>query len=335
MATAVVPARDLRAQLERFTPRMVEVVGARGADEYARRQIGLAMLAAQRNPDLAKCDPTSVAAAMIRVCGWKLEIGHTAHLVPFGRDCTAIPDWKGLVELMIRSGHVRDVFAEAVYAADVFRMVRGTEPRLEHEPALRDRGDLVGFYAVAVLRHGRTTFEWMTVADVEAIRTKARSGNSPAWKERYAEMGKKTVIRRLAKRMPQSDALRSALGMENDAGDVAGDVSVEGLAVPATLPGASAGAFPRLTAVASTGHDGYEQPPLVEEPTREPRSTGYRTPKPGRVMDALEQARTLENARRAAAQPDPYGHDDLSDEEALALDAQRAAADEMARERGA
>lgn len=335
MATAVVPVRDLRAQIERYVPRMVEVVGAKDADQYARRQVGLAMIAAQRNPDLAKCDPQSVAVAMIRVCGWKLEIGQTAHLVPFGRECTAIPDWKGLVELMLRSGHVRDVYAEAVYERDHFRMTRGTEPRLEHEPALtKDRGELVGFYAVAVLRHGRTTFEYMSDADVESIRVKARSGNSPAWRERRPEMGKKTVIRRLAKRMPQTDALRSALGVETDTGDV----SFEGLAVPATMPDASGDtlAFPAgPRAIASTGTDGYESPELVTEPTRPARSTSYRAPAPGRVVDALEQTRTLENARRAAAQPDPYGHDDLSDEEALALDAQRAAADEMARERGA
>lgn len=336
MATAVVPVRDLRAQIERYVPRMVEVVGAKDADQYARRQVGLAMIAAQRNPDLAKCDPQSVAVAMIRVCGWKLEIGQTAHLVPFGRECTAIPDWKGLVELMLRSGHVRDVYAEAVYERDHFRMTRGTEPRLEHEPALtKDRGELVGFYAVAVLRHGRTTFEYMSDADVESIRVKARSGNSPAWRERRPEMGKKTVIRRLAKRMPQTDALRSALGVETDTGDL----TLDGVSVSV---GADAGvtpllhaAAPRLTAVASTGTDGYEHPDLVTEPTRPVRSTSYRAPAPGRVVDALEQTRTLENARRAAAQPDPYGHDELADEEALALDAQRAAADEMAREREA
>jgi recombination protein RecT len=210
MGTALKPL-DLRADLTRFVPRMAEVVGARGAEEYAQRQVGLALLAAQKNPELLKCDPTSVAAAMVRVCGWRLEIGTTAHLVPFGRECTAIPDYKGLIELMIRSGHVRDVYAGAVHANDFFAMRMGTDARLEHQPVGGDRGPVIGYYAVAKLRHGYTTFEYMTEEEVERIRAAARSGGSPAWKGHRTEMGKKTVVRRLAKRMPQSDALRTAI----------------------------------------------------------------------------------------------------------------------------
>lgn len=210
MSTALKPL-DLRADLTRFVPRMAEVVGARGAEEYAQRQVGLALLAAQKNPELLKCDPTSVAAAMVRVCGWRLEIGTTAHLVPFGRECTAIPDYKGLIELMIRSGHVRDVYAGAVHANDFFRVTMGTDARLEHQPVGGDRGPVIGYYAVAKLKHGYTTFEYMTDEEVERIRAAARSGNSPAWKGHRTEMGKKTVLRRLAKRMPQSDALRTAV----------------------------------------------------------------------------------------------------------------------------
>jgi recombination protein RecT len=215
VSTALKPL-DLRADLTRFVPRMVEVVAARGAEEYAQRQVGLAMLAAQKNPELLKCDPVSVATAMVRVCGWRLEIGTTAHLVPFGRECTAIPDYKGLIELMIRTGHVRDVYAAAVHAKDHFRLALGTDPKLEHEPAPGDRGAVLGYYAVAKLRHGYSTFEYMTDEEVERIRAAARSGNSPAWKGHRTEMGKKTVVRRLAKRIPQSDALRTALQSVED-----------------------------------------------------------------------------------------------------------------------
>lgn len=210
MSTSLAP-KDLRVELTRFTPRMAEVVAARGGAEYAHRQVGLAMLAVQKNADLLKCDPVSIAQAMIRICSVKLEIGTTAYLVPFGRECTAIIAAAGLIELMLRSGHVRDVFAAAVHAGDHFRMTLGTAPTLEHEPANGERGAVVGYYAVAKLRHGYPTFEYMTAAEVEKIRAAARSGNSPAWKGHPIEMGKKTVIRRLAKRMPQTDALRSAI----------------------------------------------------------------------------------------------------------------------------
>lgn len=213
MTTAVAPLREMRNEISRYTPRMVEMVGGRGADEYVQRQLGLAMLVIRDNDALQRCTPESIATALVRICGWKLEVGRTAHLVPFKGQCVAIVAWQGLSELMIRAGHVRDVYPGVVYQHDHFRLVEGTEKRLEHEPALvADRGEIVGFYAVARLKFGYTTFEYMTKAEVDKVRARAPMPNSPLWRDHYVEAGKKTALRRLAKRMPQSTAtLDSAL----------------------------------------------------------------------------------------------------------------------------
>lgn len=237
MSTAVATRTNLRNELARYTPRLVAAAVAPGGEAgrvtYAQRQITLAAMIAQKQaaearpgqPLLADCDPASIATALIRHCATGLELGTEAHLVPFGRTCTYIPDWKGLIVLMIRSGHVRDVQAQAVYAKDHFRLVQGMTPRLEHEPHIgTDRGAVVGYYAIAWLRHGYPTFEYMSDAEVEKIRAKAQSGNSPAWRDNRAEMGKKTVVRRLAKRMPQTPALGAAIAAE-EAPDVAGVVA--------------------------------------------------------------------------------------------------------------
>lgn len=229
MSTAISPVREMRSDLERFAPRMTEVVGARGADEYVQRQIGLAMLAIKDNAALQRCSVESIATSLIRICGWRLEVGRTAYLMPFKGACTPTPAWQGLVELMLRAGHVRDVYAEVVYERDHFRLVQGTEKRLEHEPALvADRGAIVGAYAVARLKHGYSTFEWMTAADIETIRQRAPMPNSPLWTQHRVEAYKKTAVRRLAKRMPQSTAaLDSALAVDESAG------LADGFAAPA------------------------------------------------------------------------------------------------------
>lgn len=88
-------------------------------------------------------------------------------------------------------------------------------------------------------------------------------------------------------------------------------------------------ALPR--AVATTGHDGYDEPTILEEPAKPKRTTTYRAPAPGRIADALTQTH-VENAKRWANTPDPYG-DEISDDDLLDLDAKRAEADELAEER--
>jgi hypothetical protein len=114
---------------------------------------------------------------------------------------------------MLRSGHVKDVKARAVYTKEHFRVSEGLRADIEHDPIFdtASRGELMAFYAVAFLTRGGGTFEVMTKEDVDAIRARARSKDSDAWKNHYVEMGKKTAIRRLAKRMPQTPALHSAL----------------------------------------------------------------------------------------------------------------------------
>jgi recombination protein RecT len=205
----------------KFEPTIASVL-----PEYVKpeRMIALTLTAATKNPKLFDCSMESVALALIQVAQWDLEIGTTAHLVPFGNTCTAIADWKGLVKLMIRSGHVKDVKARAVYKNEHFRVIEGLRADLEHVPSYdaTARGELMAFYAVAFLARGGGTFEVMTTDDVNKIRARANSKNSDAWNNHYVEMGKKTAIRRLAKRMPQTPALTSAISIEDrlDAGDL-------------------------------------------------------------------------------------------------------------------
>lgn len=242
MSTALATQpRTLSAALAPYAPKLIQAATTHGdAHRYVQRQLVLAGVAAQKNPELAKCDPASVAVALVRVCTAGLEVGTTAHLVPFGRECTFIADWKGLVQLMLASGHVRDVYPEAVYERDGFRVSRGEHESLVHEPHYdKDgRGAIVAYYALARLAGGRYTFDVMSDDDVEAIRKAARSGNSPAWKNHRAEMGKKTVVRRLAKRMPQSPALRAALADADEPAEAlpVSDEPAQHVAVPRFAP---------------------------------------------------------------------------------------------------
>ena len=229
MATAARPQTAIANRENPEAARRIQVRDqlAKYHDSFARvlpkhitpeRLTTLALVAATRTPQILDCTPESIALALIRVSQWGLEIGTTAHLVPFKGQCTAIADWKGLVQLMIRSGHVRDVKARPVYANEHFRYEEGANAILEHHPlaVASKRGEFVGAYAIAWLKGNVTTFEFMGKDDIDAIRRSAPSRDSDAWKNHYAEMAKKTVIRRLAKRMPQAATLADAVTWDED-----------------------------------------------------------------------------------------------------------------------
>lgn len=194
-----------RSRLDRLAPEMQRVLPRYLTPE---RVVALALTAATKNPALLECSVESVALAMMQLAQSGLELGRTGYLVPFKGTCTFIPSWQGLVQLILQSRHVKDVKARAVYKNEHFVYEEGLAQRLDHivnsDP--EKRGPIIGFYAIAFFARGGATFEYLSKQDVDKIRAGAPSKNSPAWNDHYVEMGKKTAIRRLAKRLPQSTA---------------------------------------------------------------------------------------------------------------------------------
>lgn len=215
------PQREIdkfRGRLEKLAPQMMTVLPKYVTPE---RVTTLALMAATKTPKLLECTTESTILSLMQLAQSGLELGRTAYLVPFKMKdemvCTFVPAWQGLVQLMIQSRHIKDVKMRAVYSNEHFVYREGADPILEHSVMWDEskRGDLVAFYAVAFLARGGSTFEVMSKQEVDKIRNAAPSKNSPAWNNHYVEMGKKTVLRRLAKRNPQwSDALNTAVGAD-------------------------------------------------------------------------------------------------------------------------
>lgn len=213
-------ARDaLRAELARYSPSFAKVLPKHITPD---RLVTLTLVAATTNPKLFECSPESIALSLMKISQWGLEIGRTAHLVPFydkkaGQlQCTAIPDYKGLIELVLRGRHVKDIYARPAFDGEHFIVRYGTDERIEHHPnwSLRELR-MAHVYSVAKLSEYRSTFEVMSKAEVDAIRGAAPSKDSPAWTNHYLEMAKKTVIKRLCKRLPQTPALEEALDADD------------------------------------------------------------------------------------------------------------------------
>lgn len=196
------------------------------------RMARIALTAFRTTPKLAECDPRSVFAAVIQSSQLGLEVGlmGEAHLVPFKGQCQLIPGYTGLMKLVRQSGFVQDIYAHEVRTNDRFVLKLGLDRSLEHEPLAgaggfpasdEDRGEVVGFYAVAVFKDGTRTFVAMSRKEVEKIRDSSRGYQSAkqfkkesVWDTDFVAMGLKTVIRRLCKFLPKSPELAVALAMD-------------------------------------------------------------------------------------------------------------------------
>lgn len=126
--------------------------------------------------------------------------------------------WRGILELARRSG-VHAV-AKVVYKGDKFAYKDGLNPEISHEPDLtgpRDDKDIVCAYSEAVWTGEdgtqRKAVEVMTKAEIDMVRSKAAQG-SGAWKDFYAEMARKTVLRRASKWWPLSTDAVEAIGVD-------------------------------------------------------------------------------------------------------------------------
>lgn len=179
------------------------------------RMVKVGLMALNRTPKLAQCSRDSFLQAMMDCSSLGLEPdGRRCHLIPYGNTCQLIIDYKGLIELAKRSGEVSIWKAETVKENDSFTWVNG---QVNHEIDFRtDRGGLQCVYSIVQTKDGEVDTEVMTLAEVESIRSRSKSGNAGPWKTDFEEMAKKTVIRRHSKRLTLSPEFQSALEKDGD-----------------------------------------------------------------------------------------------------------------------
>jgi recombination protein RecT len=173
----------------------------------------VAMTAIQNNPDLAGSDRRSLFGAIVRLAqDGLLPDGREAAIVMFGGKAQAMPMIAGILRKVRQSGEVSYVSAHVVYSNDRFVWRLGFDETVEHEPAPLDQepGEPVAAYAVAVLKDGSRLLEVMRKADIEKVRNVSRAKGSGPWVQWWSEMARKTVMRRLSKRLPMSTDLEDA-----------------------------------------------------------------------------------------------------------------------------
>ena len=221
---AVQKVADIRSLLEK-SRRQLEM--ALPKHLTADRLLRVAMTSIQRTPKLMECTSQSLLACVMVCAQLGLEpdqfLGQ-AYLVPFKDNkkgvtiCTLIPGYRGYIALARRSGEVQSISSQVVYEKDHFELSYGIEDKLVHRPHIDgDRGKPIGAFVVFKYKDGGYSFDFMSTEDIEKIRKRSKAATDGPWVTDWAEMAKKTVIKRHVKLAPLSVEFQRAVALEERA----------------------------------------------------------------------------------------------------------------------
>lgn len=210
------PVAAFSSFLERYKPQMALALPKHlNADRMAR----LAVTAFSTTKGLSECAPESIVGAIMNASIMGLEIGVNGQgfIVPYGRTAAFVPGWKGLVDLVSRSGRA-SVWTGAVFDGDFFEYALGDRPFVTHRPGLEDDpAKLTHVYAIGRVTGGE--FPIIEVWPIEKIvkhRDKYNRVGTKHYSYRDWEMyARKVPLLQVIKYLPSSVELSLALDVAN------------------------------------------------------------------------------------------------------------------------
>jgi len=185
------------------------------------RLMRLTIATIRKQPELLSCTKQSLIGALIECAAWGLEpYGGLVYLVPrwnkkIGKNEVSFQlGYKGIVELVMRSGKTSWVNAYCVYENEQFEAKYGTEPSIYHTPLPpKERGDLIGAYVVFKLLNGDTQFTVMWKEEIE--KRKAVAKTDYIWKQWEEEMWRKTAVHNGSKFLQLSSEIHDTISKDN------------------------------------------------------------------------------------------------------------------------
>ena len=133
---------------------------------------------------------------------------------------TPLVGYKGLVNILLRSGDITRIHTEVVYEGDVFEPVYGLEPNIIHKPNFevpRTAAKIRYAYAVAKMKNGEYQFAVLTRAEIEGIKNLAKYENDLYFNDKMGInrwMEKKAALTQLSKMLPKDYYSKKAITMD-------------------------------------------------------------------------------------------------------------------------
>lgn len=185
-----------------------------------KRFMRLAIMAAEANPKVLEDRDAFVNAVKLAAQdGLNLD-GRDAALVPFKGKAKYMPMVAGIIKRARNSGEISSVTPAIVYENDDFQIDYAKAEPLTFKPCTGDRGEPIGACCVVWYRHGGMEFEWMPKGEIMLVKGCSKQKESLQWTTFWTEGWKKSVIRRLFKRIPMSSELDRVITSDDEMYDL-------------------------------------------------------------------------------------------------------------------
>jgi len=229
------PYKTIQDLLKRMEPQIKKALPKHLDPERLSR---IALTEVRKNPKLLECSRESFLGAIMTSAQLGLEpgvLGH-AYLIPYynkktqSYECQFQIGYKGLLDLVRRSGEIESIAARCVYENDEFDFEYGLNEKLVHKPNLDgDRGSFESVYAIAKFKDGGYSMLVMSKSDVEKIRSRSKSPNVGPWVTDYEAMAQKTILKQLCKYLPLSiEVQRGLVADETTKKEISADMVDDG-----------------------------------------------------------------------------------------------------------
>lgn len=218
--------KDIRTVIQESIP---ELAKALPIHMSAERLCRIALTTFNQNPKLYQCTPRSILAALFQCAQVGLEPGleGQAYIIPYTNkgvlEAQFQIGYRGIIELFYRHQNSLSLDVQEVRENDKFEYEYGTDAYITHKPALKDRGEIIGYYAIAKMDNGASIFKFMTKDEcinhgIKYSKCFDKNNNSfysyTPWATNPEAMCKKTVIKQLMKLVPKSIEIQKALSMD-------------------------------------------------------------------------------------------------------------------------
>lgn len=179
-----------------------------------------AMIAIADSKDLSECLATdagkrSLFSALRYAATTGLSLNPQegkAALIPYGGKIQYQVMKNGMIDLALESGKVEFITADYVKENDKFsirKSVHGDE--YTFEPALKDRGNVLGYFSALKMKSGSTHVKWFTAEEIQ----KHRQTYSAKTQMPETGYGIKTALKALLRGISISDELDNAIGADD------------------------------------------------------------------------------------------------------------------------
>lgn len=178
------------------------------------KEMGFALQIVEGNASLkamAMKEPAQLRQAIYNVALTGLSLNPVlkhGYILPRKGKLIFEPSYMGMTEILTQAGTIIQMQSSVVCAGDFIEIQMGDTQAIIHRIDINQkRGEIIGAYAIATLPNGQKQHEIMTREEIDSIRKRSQGGQ--AWDTDFAEMARKTVVRRIFKHLPKT-ALSSA-----------------------------------------------------------------------------------------------------------------------------